>query len=456
MEWHEAACIFPMLPDDELQQLSQDIASHGQREPIILFEGKVLDGRNRWLACQMAGIEPKTKSFQGSRKDALSFVWSLNARRRDLKPGQKAAANADREKLDAQYAAELERQRKEAPKGGRPTATKPQQKIVEVKPHERQTDHKIAEAIGSNRTYVNDARNIRDARPDLHEKVKAGELTIPQAKAEIKRAEKRKELEQKAEEAKQQADQSERQFDLVCGDAVDILERWDGDYARLIFTDPPYNIGIDYGEGSQADSMPDDAYLAWCKKWVRCCYDNLTDDGSFWLLINDEYAAELCCIAKQTGFHLRNWIKWFEGFGVNCNNKFNRTTRHIFWFTVDPKDFVFHSLEVMRPSDRQLKYNDKRASSGGKIENDLWDIPRLTGTCAERIPSFPTQIPLAIADRIVRCASDPGDLVIDPFNGSGTTGLAAIKNLRRYMGIDKSEQFIDLAEKRLLGWRAAS
>jgi hypothetical protein len=162
MRWHPIACIFPMLPDDELAAMADDIRTHGQHEPIVLFEGCVLDGRNRWLACKMAGVKPITTEFVGDKRSALAFVWSAGAIRRDLKPGQKAAANADREVLDAEYAAELEAMRKVAAskKGGDKKAVV--QKIVpQQKDTTALTDHKIAESIGTNRTYVNDARKVR-------------------------------------------------------------------------------------------------------------------------------------------------------------------------------------------------------------------------------------------------------------------------------------------------------
>ena len=219
--------------------------------------------------------------------------------------------------------------------------------------------------------------------------------------------------------------------------------------ARLIFTDPPYNIGIDYGEGEQADRLDDEDYMAWVANWLALCWDSLADDGSLWVMIGDEYAAEYAVGIKEAGFTIRSWIKWYETFGVNCSNKFNRTSRHIFYAVKDPGAFVFNPEPVMRPSDRQTKYGDSRASSGGKIWDDVWQIPRLTGTCAERIPDFPTQLPLALVEPIVICASMPGDLVVDPFNGSGTTGVAAIRNGRKYVGIEKNESFADMATMRI-------
>jgi len=451
MRWHSIACIFPMLADDELAALADDIRNHGQRDPIVLFEGQVLDGRNRWLACKMAGVKPTTKEFSGTKREALAFVWSAGAMRRDLKPGQKAAANADREVLDAEYAAELEAIRKAASAKQKKGKADPIQTIVEGQADKRTTDHKIAESIGTNRTYVNDARKVREKRPDLHEQVKAGKMTIPQAKTEIKRQEKRKELEVKAAEVMEStADQP--MWSLINADVMEGLKQVRDDHgpARLIFADPPYNIGVQYGDHHN-DSMDDAEFVDWCLNWTRLACDCLTDDGSLWLMINDEYAADFVTNARDCGLTMRAWIKWYETFGVNCSNNFNRTSRHILYFVMDEDNFVFNETEVLRPSDRQTKYGDSRAQSSGKILDDVWQIPRLTGTSSERLPDFPTQLPLELVSRIVRVASEPGDLIVDPFNGSGTTGVAAITSQRKYVGIDASKDYINAASSRLRG-----
>lgn len=310
------------------------------------------------------------------------------------------------------------------------------------------TRDKVGESVGmSGRNYEKAKAVLESKDADAIEQMDRTGKVAP-AYNLMRRKKKQEELKQLAKEVQFEAEQPE--WTLICGDAIESLKSLDEHkYARLIFADPPYNIGIDYGKGKKHDLLTPEEYIRFSHDWMTACWDNLTDDGSFWLLVADDFAAELCVEAKKIGFHLRCWIKWFEGFGQNRVNNFNRTTRHIFWFVVDPRCFVFHSHEVMRPSDRQTKYNDKRAVTGGKIENDLWDIPRLTGTCDERIHGFPTQIPIAITDRVIRCATDPGDLVIDPFNGSGTTGVSAIKNHRKYVGIDLSEEFISLADKRL-------
>lgn len=449
LAWHPAACIFPMMPDDELQSLADDIAKHGLREPVVMFDGKVLDGRNRSAACAIAQVKPKTIEFNGTAADALSFVWSKNRTRRHLSSSQAAIADAKRAQLDEEYQKAIAATVAEQPKGGRPKTG--ENNFPSKRDETARTDAKRAAAAGTNKGYIKPAEKIVATRPDLAAKIEQGKLTIPQATAEIKRAEKAVELQQKAA-AVQELSAEQPLWTLINDDVMTGLESVRDNHgpARLIFTDPPYNIGIDYGDGSEADSIPHDEFVDWCKNWLALCRDCLTDDGSLWLMTCDEMAAESCLILKHLGFNIRNWIKWYETFGVNCSGKFNRTSRHIFYATMNKRAVVWNPEPVSRPSDRQTKYNDKRAAAGGKIWDDVWQIPRLTGTCEERIPTFPTQLPLALVEPIVLCASEPGDLVLDPFNGSGTTGVAAIRNDRKYVGIDKSESFIDLAQKRLV------
>src|SRR5262249_17221768 len=244
---------------------------------------------------------------------------------------------------------------------------------------------------------------------------------------------------------------------------------------RLIFADPPYNIGIDYGEGQRADRRPKIDYLAWCDQWIRACHAALTDDGSLWVLINHENEAyfdlmlrhdapsnagdtgagglprgAFVALTDTTRFHVRSWVTWYETFGTNCTEKFNRTSRRLFHCVKDPNRFVFHADAVNRISIRQM-IGDKRANPWGKCWDDVWHIDRVPGTAAERIADFPTQLPLDLLRPVSGCASDPGDLVFDPFSGSGTTGEAAIELGRHYVGIEQSATFADLSWLRLKG-----
>jgi site-specific DNA-methyltransferase (adenine-specific) len=280
-----------------------------------------------------------------------------------------------------------------------------------------------------------------------------GEVTLAQANQVIRRRQKRRELETKAEAA-QRSHKDGPAWQIRHADCLEILTSLT-DKARLILADPPYNIGVDYGEGKAADRLDDTVYMVWVETWLDACRDLLTEDGSLWVLIGDEYAAEYAVTLKRLGMTIRSWIKWYETFGVNCATSFNRCSRHLFYCVKNPRRFVFNPDAVTRPSDRQTKYADKRAAPGGKLWDDVWGIvppiPRLTGTAKERLPDFPTQLPLALVKPIVLCASDPGDLVIDPFSGSGTTGVAAVQHGRRFLGIERSEEFVRLSRLRLKG-----
>ena len=461
---HPAAEAFPMMDDGRYGELLADIRENGQREPITLCDGMILDGRNRYRACVEAGVEPITRDFVG---DPWAFAWSLNGARRDLEATVRALifkrceeGSAKWTKRLAKIAEEGNRKKSEAAaarlrdKAGRmksrpevdhndqPVAKKPK---VAVAREARAAEAKVSPATMARADQI-------AKRPDLAKKVIDGEIKPADALREIRSEKRRQELEQAAAKAAAERHESGRpQWSILNVDVIDGLESVRDEHgpARLIFTDPPYNIGIDYGDGEDADRLTDAAYMKWVRKWFALCWDCLTEDGSLWVMIGDEYAAEYAVELKATGFTIRSWIKWYETFGVNCSNKFNRTSRHIFYAVKDPSRFVFNPEPVTRPSDRQTKYGDNRAAAGGKIWDDVWQIPRLTGTCAERIPDFPTQLPLALVETVVLCASMPGDLVVDPFNGSGTTGVAAVRNGRKYVGIEQSEKFSDMANKRI-------
>ena len=113
-------------------------------------------------------------------------------------------------------------------------------------------------------------------------------------------------------------------------------------------------------------------------------------------------------IEVEAGLYHRQTIIWYETFGVCCTGKFNRCTRPLLWFVKNPRHFVFRDCPDIRcPSDWQLKYKDKRANPRGKLWNDLWQIPRVAGTHAERIEGFPTQLPIRLLRPIVDVPQAP-------------------------------------------------
>lgn len=459
---HPAADAWPMMDEKRYGELLADIQTNGLREPITMCDGMVLDGRNRYRACIEAGIEPGLRYIDGC--DPWAFAWSSNGARRDLEATVRALIFIRCRKGSAQWAKQLalvvvtgNLKRSEAAKGNA-NASKDRTKTVVDHDDPPLNKNHIARNASAAAAKVSSATMARaeqiDKRPDLESQVVAGEMTPAEALRSIRAAARMKKMAEAVEAAKARHASDRPLWSLLEMDVMDGLDsvREEHGPARLIFTDPPYNIGIDYGDGKKADMLSPQAYMKWVREWFGLCWDCLTDDGSLWVMIGDEYAAEYCVELKATGFAIRSWIKWYETFGVNCSNKFNRTSRHIFYAVKeDAKSFVFNPEPVTRPSDRQTKYADRRASAEGKLWDDVWQIPRLTGTCAERIPEFPTQLPLALVEPIVLCASMPGDLVVDPFNGSGTTGVAAVRNGRKYVGIEKNAATVTAADMRLRG-----
>lgn len=278
--------------------------------------------------------------------------------------------------------------------------------------------------------------------------------------------------------------------DIYQHDCVEAMQQLPAGSVDLVFADPPFNIGYDYDVYD--DGRDPETYLGWCKEWMSGVHRVLKDDGTFWLAIGDEYAAELKVLAqRELGFRCRSWVVWYYTFGVNCKFKFTRSHAHLFYFVKDEKQFTFRSdeLENRIPSARQLVYADRRANPKGRLpddtwiippseapalspstaatwvlrpqdladrftsEEDTWYFPRVAGTFKEREGFHGCQMPEQLLGRIVRLCSNEGDLVLDPFSGSATTLAVAKKLNRQFLGFDLSEQYIEHGRKRLAGIR---
>ncbi len=253
---------------------------------------------------------------------------------------------------------------------------------------------------------------------------------------------------------------------LIAGDCVEGMKSLPDGSVDLAFADPPFNIG--YGYDVYHDRREADDYLAWSRTWIGEVARVLKPDGTFWLAIGDEFAAELKVIAhRDVGLHLRSWVIWYYTFGVNCKMKFSRSHAHLFHFVKDPKRFTFHDDAIRVPSARQLVYDDARSDPRGRLPDDTWilrpqDVPggftpdqdtwnvsRVCGTFKERAGWHGCQMPEQLLGRIIRACSDPDSIVLDPFSGSGTTLVTARKLGRRYLGFELSPDYAAQARKRL-------
>ncbi|MFP4105466.1 MAG: DNA-methyltransferase [Phycisphaerae bacterium] len=242
--------------------------------------------------------------------------------------------------------------------------------------------------------------------------------------------------------------QPEEMDTIVNADCIQWLADQPEGWADLVFADPPFNIGYQYDVYEDAKAY--DEYHDWTEQWMKASTRALKPSGSFWVAIGAEYAAEVRLIGRKLGLTLRNWIIWHYTFGQNTKAKFARSHVHLFYFVKDPKDFTFNDMAARTFSDRQRIYKDKRANPKGKMPDDVWsEFSRVCGTFKEREGWHPCQMPESVLTRIIRVSSNVGDVVFDPFGGSGTTLAAAKRNARHYLGTEVSPDYVKGIRRRL-------
>jgi site-specific DNA-methyltransferase (adenine-specific) len=236
----------------------------------------------------------------------------------------------------------------------------------------------------------------------------------------------------------------------------------------LVFADPPFNIGYEYD--IYHDSRSSGEYLDWTRQWMSGVWHALKANGTFWLAIGDEYAAELKVTAQRdVGFTCRSWVIWYYTFGVNCRCGFSRSHTHLVHFVKNPHDFTFNADNptIRVQSARQLVYADGRANPFGRLPDNTWilrpqDVPngfrstddtwyfsRVAGTFKERQGFHGCQMPEQLLGRIIRGCSNPMEIVMDPFGGSGTTFAVAKKLGRQWIGFELSKDYVEKIRLRL-------
>lgn len=255
---------------------------------------------------------------------------------------------------------------------------------------------------------------------------------------------------------------------IIHGDSIAELNKGPEGWVDLCFADPPFNIGYLYKGYDDEKSVHE--YVDWSEQWMKAVHRALKPSGSFYLAIGDEFAADLCYVARRKiGFNLRNWIIWHYTFGQQTQKMFAKSHTHILYFTKEKEGFTFNADDVRVKSARQTTYADKRANSKGKLPDDTWFLrpqeaaphayfepgcdtwneSRVCGTFKEREGWHGCQMPFGVLNRIIKASSNKGDVVLDPFNGSGTTVVAAALLDRQYVGIDQAEEYVAHARKRL-------
>ena len=246
---------------------------------------------------------------------------------------------------------------------------------------------------------------------------------------------------------------------LIQGDCLEVMRDIPDGSVDLIITSPPYNIGKEYEQRVNFEK-----YLKQQNEYISECFRITSNDGSIcWQVGNYIDKGEvfpldaiLYTTFKSLGMYLRNRIVWTFGHGLHCKKRFSGRHETVLWFTKST-DYKFNLDDVRVPS----KYPNKRHYKGpkkgelsgnplGKNPSDVWNITNVKHNHPEKT-AHPCQFPESICERLILSLTNKGDTILDPFMGSGTTGVAA-KNLNRdFIGIEMDETYFNIAKERING-----
>jgi adenine-specific DNA-methyltransferase len=246
-------------------------------------------------------------------------------------------------------------------------------------------------------------------------------------------------------------------YAIYCGDALQLLKRLPPDQVALTVTSPPYNIGKEYER-----PLPLADYVGWCGQWMREVHRLTQPDGAFWLNVGyvpvpgRAKALPLPYLLwDQSPFHLIQEVVWNYGAGVAAKTSLSPRNEKLLWYVKDPERYTFN-LDAIRDPDVKYPYQRKngklRCNTIGKNPSDVWQIAKVTSGRDRASPertSHPAQFPLDLIQRIVLGFSNPGDLVLDPFLGSGTVAVSCLEHGRNVIGVELNPEYCQLAARRV-------
>ena len=228
---------------------------------------------------------------------------------------------------------------------------------------------------------------------------------------------------------------------LIVADAVELLGAVGG--AAMVFADPPDNIGLQYDNG-RSDAMDRGEYVRNLATWLDL---SAVTAPVVWFSVNAIWQSAVWAWASHTSADRDvRMIPWYFTFGQHRHSDLGNNYRPIFRISVP--GFVWNTDAIRIPSKRQ-QMGDKRADPRGRVPGDVWGGPadtpglcRVQGNNRERRSWHPTQHPEGIVERAILMSTHPGDLVVDPFMGTGTTLRACLKTGRRCITGDISETYV--------------
>lgn len=235
---------------------------------------------------------------------------------------------------------------------------------------------------------------------------------------------------------------SNNKISILGGDALELLKMLDSNSVDLIVSDPPYNLGKDYGNDS--DSKDFDDYLEFSRSWLSEAYRVLKPNGSIYVFMGVRYISYLYAILeRELGMHFNGWITWYYTQGIGKTKGFSPRHDDILFFNKGSK-FKFNLDSVRVPQKFYRQRNNMRGANPGNV----WEFSHIH-YCQDNRLNHPTQKPEGIIERMILASSDEGDMVLDPFSGSGTT-LRVCQHLNRNaIGFELNLEYVEMTNYRL-------
>ena len=370
MDFHEIANVFPLLDGQEFDDLCRDIAANGLLEPIWTYQGKILDGRNRYRACMQVGVKPQYREYTGD--NPLSFVISLNMKRRHLNESQRAV-----------IAARLANMTRGNPHGW--DAVNSKSANLQNREDGKISQSTAAELLNVSPRLVATVKAVEREAPELVEKIERGEMTAHEAEKTVRQMQRERQRAEMAAAAAQ-VPPSERwriwQDDIR---TAKLDERVDA-----IITDPPY---------------PKE-YLPLWNELGRFAAQNLKIGGVLLAMTPAPYLPQ---IIEALGAHLTyQWILACELPGSSAS-VIQHGVRNVMWKPIlvyrNGGEPVNIGSDLFRNAERDKAFHEW----GQGVSGYEWQVQNFT---------------------------QPNEIVCDPFLGGGTTAIAALKHGRRFMGFD--------------------
>ena len=241
----------------------------------------------------------------------------------------------------------------------------------------------------------------------------------------------------------------DKSFTLLHGDTIELLKQFDFKF-DMIFADPPYflsndgitvqngkMVSVNKGDWDRSNGFKKDNEFNF--NWLKACRNHLTENGTIWISGTFHNIFSVAQMLTELDFRILNCITWAKTNpppNLSCKY-FTHSTEFILWARKNRNKTHYFNYELMK----QI--------NGGKQMKDVWHLPALS-IWEKSCGKHPTQKPLALLTRIILASTKKNDWILDPFTGSSTTGIAANLANRRFLGIDKELEYLNISKKRKL------